>query len=55
MAATMRAPTSSALFVAVLVSREPGPVIPIAVIVGLLATAPLSMTPAQTESECGDR
>jgi H+/Cl- antiporter ClcA len=46
MVATMKAPIFSALFVAVLVQREAAPVIAIAVIVGLLATARLSMTPA---------
>jgi H+/Cl- antiporter ClcA len=47
MVATMKAPIFSALFVAVLVQREAAPVIAIAVIVGLLATARLSMTPAR--------
>ena len=43
MVATMKAPLFSALFTAMLVQREAGPVIAIAVIVGLLATARLSM------------
>lgn len=46
MVSTMKAPIFSALFTAVLMERETGPVIAIAVIVGLLATARLSMTPA---------
>jgi H+/Cl- antiporter ClcA len=50
MVATMKAPIFSALFVAVLVQKEAGPVIAIAVIVGLLATARLSMMPARLES-----
>ena len=48
MIATMKPPILSAWFVAVLVQREAAPVIAIAVIVGLLATAPLSMTLART-------
>ena len=44
MVATMKAPIFSALFVAVLVQREASPVIAIAVIVGALATARISMT-----------
>lgn len=51
MVATMKAPIFSALFVAMLVQREAGPVIAIAVIVGLLATARLSMTPAYPQGE----
>ena len=46
MVATMKAPIFSALFVAVLVQRETSPVIAIAVIVGVLATARLSMVSA---------
>lgn len=45
MVATMKAPIFSALFVAVLMQPEAGPVIAIAVIVGALATARLSLTP----------
>jgi H+/Cl- antiporter ClcA len=57
MVATMKAPLFTALFVAILVQREAYPVIAIAVIVGLLATMKLSMTPrpaadaGQTEGE----
>lgn len=47
MVSTMKAPIFSALFTAVLMEREAGPVIAIAVIVGLLATARLSMTPTE--------
>ena len=47
MVATMKAPIFSALFVMVLVQAETSPVIAIAVIVGVLATARLSMTPRQ--------
>jgi H+/Cl- antiporter ClcA len=46
MVATMKAPLFSALFTAVLIQREAAPVIAIAVIVGLLATARLSMASA---------
>jgi H+/Cl- antiporter ClcA len=46
MVATMKAPIFSALFVSVLVQREASPVIAIAVIVGTLATARLSMVSA---------
>jgi len=46
MVATMKAPIFSALFVMVLVQRETSPVIAIAVIVGMLATARLSMASA---------
>jgi hypothetical protein len=42
----LSAPIFLALFVAVWVQHEAGPVIAIAVIVGLLATARLSLTPA---------
>lgn len=45
MVSTLKAPIFSALFTAVLMERQTGPVIAIAVIVGLLATARLSMTP----------
>lgn len=45
MVATWKAPIFSALFVALLVQPEAGPVIAVAVIVGMLATARLSMTP----------
>lgn len=51
MVATMKAPIFSALFVAVMVQKEAGPVIAVAVIVGLLATARLSMTPAPPVSQ----
>lgn len=44
MVATMKAPLFSAFFVGVLVERQVTPVIAIAVIVGLLATARLSLT-----------
>ena len=44
MVATLKAPIFSALFVSVLVQRESTPVIAIAVIVGALATARISMT-----------
>ena len=47
MVATMKAPIFSALFVMVLVQAETSPVIAIAVIVGMLATARLSMMPAR--------
>jgi len=47
MVATMKAPIFSALFVMVLVQTETSPVIAIAVIVGMLATARVSMTAAQ--------
>jgi H+/Cl- antiporter ClcA len=46
MGATMKAPIFSALFVMVLVQPETSPVIAIAVIVGTLATARLSMVSA---------
>jgi H+/Cl- antiporter ClcA len=46
MVATMKAPIFSALFVTVLVQIEASPVIAIAVIVGALATARLSMASA---------
>ena len=49
MVATMKAPIFSALFVMVLVQREASPVIAIAVIVGALATARISMTSDETE------
>ncbi|MCL4262068.1 MAG: chloride channel protein [Anaerolineae bacterium] len=45
MVATMKAPIFSALFVLTMVQTEASPVIAIAVIVGLLATVRLSMTP----------
>jgi H+/Cl- antiporter ClcA len=51
MVATMKAPIFSALFVMVMVQKEAAPVIAISVIVGLLATARLSMTPAPTASQ----
>jgi H+/Cl- antiporter ClcA len=50
MVATMKASIFSALFISVLVQRETAPVIAIAVIVGLLATARLSMTPAPRQA-----
>ncbi|HRQ41326.1 MAG TPA: chloride channel protein [Chloroflexota bacterium] len=50
MVATMKAPLFSALFTAMLMEREAGPVIAIAVIVGLLATARLSMAPTPPQS-----
>ena len=49
MVATMKAPIFSALFVMVLVQREASPVIAIAVIVGALATARISMTSGKPE------
>jgi len=49
MVATMKAPIFSALFVMVLVQREASPVIAIAVIVGALATARISMTSHKAE------
>jgi H+/Cl- antiporter ClcA len=49
MVATMKAPIFSALFVMVLVQREASPVIAIAVIVGALATARISMTSNKAE------
>ncbi len=49
MVATMKAPIFSALFVAVLVQREASPVIAIAVIVGALATARISMTSSEVK------
>ena len=45
MVATMKAPIFSALFVTLLIEREASPVVAIAVIVGLLATAKLSLVP----------
>ncbi len=48
MVATMKAPIFSALFVMVLVQHEASPVIAIAVIVGALATARISMTSNRT-------
>jgi H+/Cl- antiporter ClcA len=53
MVATMKAPIFSALFVMLMVQPEASPVIAIAVIVGLLATARLSMTaaPATPQTE----
>jgi hypothetical protein len=45
----MKAPIFSALFVMVLVQREASPVIAIAVIVGALATARISMTSHKAE------
>jgi hypothetical protein len=44
MVTTMKAPLFSAMIVVVLVQLETSPVVAIAVIVGLLATARLSMT-----------
>ena len=49
MVATMKAPIFSALFVLLLVQKEAGPVIAIAVVVGLLATAKLSLVPPPPE------
>jgi len=51
MVATMKAPIFSALFVMVLVQREASPVIAIAVIVGALATARLSMVSAPAKDK----
>ena len=48
MVATLKAPIFSALFVTVLVQREAAPVIAIAVIVGLLSTARISMKSGRT-------
>jgi H+/Cl- antiporter ClcA len=53
MVATMKAPIFSALIVMVLVQREAAPVIAIAVIVGMLATARLSMMPAPAQAATG--
>ncbi len=58
MVATMKAPLFAALFTAMLVQREAAPVIAIAVIVGMLATARLSMVsppedPAAEANEAG--
>jgi H+/Cl- antiporter ClcA len=50
MVATMKAPIFSALFVMLMVQRDTAPVIAIAVIVGLLATARLSMVPARGQA-----
>jgi len=50
MVATMKAQPFSGFFTLLLVQREAGPVMAIAVIVGLPATAPLAMTPAPTQS-----
>ncbi len=47
--ATMKAPIFSALFVGVLVQHETSPVVAIAVIVGALATARISMTSNKAE------
>ena len=47
--ATMKAPIFSALFVMALVQRETSPVIAIAVIVGALATARITLTPRKAE------
>lgn len=47
--ATMKAPIFSALFVMTLVQKETSPVIAIAVIVGALATARISMTSNKAE------
>jgi H+/Cl- antiporter ClcA len=51
MVATMKAPIFSALFVTVLVQIEASPVIAIAVIVGALATARISMIAAPAEAK----
>jgi H+/Cl- antiporter ClcA len=48
--ATMKAPIFSALFVMVLVQHETSPVVAIAVIVGALATARLSLTSAPAKT-----
>ncbi len=55
MVATMKAPLFSALFTAMLVQRDAAPVVAIAVIVGMLATARLSMLqpPAQGQTASG--
>jgi H+/Cl- antiporter ClcA len=45
MVATLKAPIFSALFVMTLIQHETAPVVAIAVIVGMLATARLSLTP----------
>jgi H+/Cl- antiporter ClcA len=50
MVTTMKAPLFSALFTAMLVQREAAPAIAIAVVVGLLATAKLSMVPPAPQS-----
>ncbi len=49
--ATMKAPIFSALFVMTLVQHETSPVVAIAVIVGALATARLSMVSAPAEAK----
>ncbi len=54
MVAIMKAPIFSALFVAVLVQREAAPVIAIAVIAGLLATARLSIAAAPSPAPAGN-
>jgi H+/Cl- antiporter ClcA len=56
MVATMKAPLFAALFTAMLVQREAAPVIAIAVIVGMLATARLSMLspPAEPAVEANE-
>jgi H+/Cl- antiporter ClcA len=55
MVATMKAPLFTALFTAMLVQREAAPAIAIAVVVGLLATARLSMVPpAAPSAAAGD-
>ena len=53
MVATMKAPIFSALIVLVLVQREVAPVVAIAVIVGLMATARLSMISAPAQAATG--
>ncbi|HTP11103.1 MAG TPA: chloride channel protein, partial [Anaerolineae bacterium] len=52
--ATLKAPIFSALFIMVLVQRETAPVVAIAVIVGALATARISMIPRQPVQEQTD-
>lgn len=47
MVATLKAPIFSALFVMLIAQKEAGPVIAIAVVVGLLATARLSLVSPQ--------
>jgi H+/Cl- antiporter ClcA len=51
MAAILKAPIFSALFVAIMMERQVTPVVAIAVIVGLLATMRLSITPAPRQNE----
>jgi hypothetical protein len=51
----MKAPIFSALFVMALVQREVSPVIAIAVIVGVLTAARLSMVPAAQKTDSSEK